>query len=75
MSRACVFKWHKRFKEGREEVEYDPRSGTPSTSRNKNIELVRQKVSSDRRLTVRMIAMNWALTAKEYGKSLRKTWG
>ena len=34
MSRACVFKWHKRFKERREEVEDDPRSGKPSTSRN-----------------------------------------
>ena len=52
-----VFKWHKRFKEGREELEEDPRSGRPSASRNdKNIELLRQKVRGDLRLTVRMIA-------------------
>ena len=27
MSRTRAFDWHKRFKEGREEVEDDPRSG------------------------------------------------
>ena len=29
MSRTRAFEWHKRFKEGREEVEDDPRSGRP----------------------------------------------
>ena len=57
MSRTRLFEWHRRFKEGREEVEDDHRSGRPSTSRkDKNVERVRQKVRSDRRLTVRMIA-------------------
>ena len=57
MSRTRVFEWHKRFREGREDVEDDPRSGRPTTSRtNKNVERVREKVRSDRRLTVRMIA-------------------
>ena len=57
MSHACAFEWHKRFKEGREEVEDDPRSGKPSTSRTAdNIERVKQMVRADRRLTVRMIA-------------------
>ena len=38
-------------------VEDDYRSGRPSTSRtDENVERVRQKVRSDRRLTVRMIA-------------------
>ena len=32
MSRTSLFEWHKRFKEGREEVEDDHRSGRPSTS-------------------------------------------
>ena len=46
-----------RFKEGREEVENDPWSGRPSTSRTMdNIERVKQMVNADRRLTVRMIA-------------------
>ena len=57
MSRTRLFEWHRRFKEGREEMEDDLRSGRPSTSRtDKNVEHVRQKVLSDRRLTVRMIA-------------------
>jgi hypothetical protein len=30
MSRTRVFEWHKRFMEGREELEDDERSGTPS---------------------------------------------
>ena len=57
MSRARVFEWHRRLKEGREDVEDDPRSGRPSTSTTEeNVEIVRQKVLGDRRLTVRMIA-------------------
>ena len=56
MSRTHAFEWHKRFKEGREEVEDDPRCGRPSTSRMAdNIECVKQMVRADRRLTVRMI--------------------
>ena len=39
-----IFEWHKRFKEGREDVEDDPRSKRPRTSRtNKNVEHVRKK--------------------------------
>ena len=52
MSRTCLFEWHRRFKEGKEEVEDDHRSGRPSTSRtDENVKRVRQKVQSDRRLT------------------------
>ena len=51
MSRTRAFEWHKRFKEGWEEVEDDPRSGRPSTSRTvNNIECVKQKVHTDRQL-------------------------
>ena len=57
MSRTRLFKWHRRFKEGREEVEDDHRSGRPFTSRtDENVERMKQKVRSDRRLTLRMIA-------------------
>ena len=57
MSRLRVFEWCKRFKEGREDVEDDPRSGRPSTPRTDvNIKHVRQMLQKDRRLTVRMIA-------------------
>ena len=57
MSRTHAIEWHKRFKEGQEEVENNPRSGRPSTSRTAdNIERVKQMVRADRRLAVRMIA-------------------
>jgi len=34
LSRAQVFRWHKFFLEGREQVEDEPRAGRPSTSKN-----------------------------------------
>ena len=53
MSRTRLFEWHRRFKEGKKEVEDDHRSRRPSTSRtDENVERVRQKVRNDRRLTV-----------------------
>ena len=68
MSRTPLFEWHRRFKEGIEEVEDDYRSWRPSTSRtDKNVERVRQKVWSDRRLTVRMIA-------DELGMNSERVW-
>ena len=52
-----VFKWHKAFKEGRENVEDDPRSGRPISSINdQNVEVVLAVMAKDRRLIVRMIA-------------------
>ena len=51
------FKWHKAFKEGRENVEDDPRSGRPVSSTNdQNVEVVQAVMAKDRRLSVRMIA-------------------
>ena len=32
MSRACMFKWHKRFSEGRESVKDDDRPGRARTA-------------------------------------------
>ena len=64
MSRTCLFE----FKEGREEVEDDHRSGRPSTSRtDENVECVRQKVWNDRCLTVRMIT-------DELGMNSERVW-
>jgi len=57
LSRTVVFKWHKVFKEGRENVEDDPRSGRPISSTNdRNVETVRAVIAKDRRLSVRMTA-------------------
>ena len=68
MSRTRLFEWHRRFKEGREEVKDDHRSERPFTSRtDKNVERVRQKVRSDRLLTVRMIA-------DELGMNIERVW-
>jgi len=52
LSRAQVFRWHKSFLEGREQVEDEPREGRTSTSKtDDNVERVRSLVRSDRRLT------------------------
>jgi hypothetical protein len=51
-----VFKWHKAFKEGQENVEDDPRSGRPIASTNdQNVEVVRAVMAKGCRLSVRMI--------------------
>jgi len=52
-----VFRWHKSFLEGREQVEDEPRAGRPSTSKtDDNVERMRSLVRADRRLTMRMIS-------------------
>ncbi|GFW11388.1 protein GVQW3 [Trichonephila clavipes] len=57
MSRAWVFEWFRPFKEVRQSVNSDPRSGRPSTSRNEDkIAQVKAVMCSDRHLTVREIA-------------------
>jgi hypothetical protein len=48
LSKAQVFRWHKSFLEGREQVEDEPRAGRPSTSKtDDNVERVRSLVRSD----------------------------
>ena len=82
MSKTRLFEWHRRFKEGRDKVEDDRRSRRPSTSRtDENVARVRQKVRSDHRLAVRIIAdelgMNservWRIITEDLG--MRKIWG
>jgi len=52
-----VFQWHKAFKWGRENVEYDARSGRPISSTNdQNVEMVRAVTAKDHRMSVTMIA-------------------
>jgi len=49
VSRTVVFKWHKAFKDGRENVEDDPRSGRSISSTNdQNVEVVRAVMAKDR---------------------------
>jgi transposase len=57
MKRTTVFEWHKRFKEGRDDVKDDERSGRPRTRRtNENVEKVRKLVGTDGSLSLRMMA-------------------
>ena len=57
LSRAQVFRWHKSFLEGREQVEDEPHAGRPSTSKtDDNVERVRSLVRSYHQLTLRMIS-------------------
>ena len=49
LSRAQVFRWHKSFLAGQEQVEDEPRAGRPSTSKtDDSVERVRSLVRSDR---------------------------
>ncbi|XP_019727872.1 putative uncharacterized protein FLJ37770 [Hippocampus comes] len=76
MSRSRVFEWCKRFKEGREDVEDNPRSGRPSTSRTEaNVERVRQMLLGDRRLTVRLIANELGLNRDNVWKIITEDLG
>ena len=57
MKKTAVYKWVKRFSEGRESVIDEERSGRPATSRTEeNIARIRQIVLENRRLTIRSIA-------------------
>jgi len=57
MKKTVVYKWVKRFSEGKESVTDEERSGRPATSRTEeNIANVRQIMRENRRLTDRSIA-------------------
>ncbi|XP_011858770.1 PREDICTED: putative uncharacterized protein FLJ37770 [Vollenhovia emeryi] len=57
LSRSQSNRWHKMFKEGREEVADEARQGRPSTSRNDDsVTRVRQLLNSDRRMSVRLMS-------------------
>jgi len=57
MNKTAVYKWVKRFSEGRDSVTDEERSGRPAANRSEeNIAKVRQIVRENRRLTVRSIA-------------------
>ncbi|XP_027849961.2 protein GVQW3-like [Aphis gossypii] len=56
LSRSVTFEWFIRFKDSRQSIKDDPRSGRPSTSRNDDVANIYEKVRNDRRLTVRELA-------------------
>jgi transposase len=57
LSRTRVYQWFKRFKEGRGEIEDDPRPGRPCTSKiDANIKKVGEIVRKNRCLSIRAFA-------------------
>jgi len=54
-SRTTIFVWHKRFREGRESVKDDQRSGLPTTSRTDDIATVNKMVKEDRNVMSQLI--------------------
>jgi len=69
--KTMVFKWHKAFKEGRENVEDGPHSGKPILSTNdQNVEVVRAVMAKDRRFSVKMIAEEMGLDKNAVHKIL-----
>ncbi|GFX38152.1 protein GVQW3 [Trichonephila clavipes] len=57
LSRARVFKWHKRFSVGRNSVEEDERAGRPkSVITDQNISKVHDVIRGDRRLNICALA-------------------
>lgn len=55
MSLVMVFIWHKKFKDGCEDVEDNDRAWRPSTSRtDENLVIVRELLNSDRYFSVRL---------------------
>ena len=56
MKKTAVYKWMKRFSEGRESVADEERSGRPATSRTEDSAKIRQIVRENRWPTVRSIA-------------------
>jgi len=57
LSKKNVYKWYNLFQEGRENVNDEPRSGRPSTSKtDENVQEVKKIVFKNRRITIREIA-------------------
>lgn len=55
-SRSLVFKWHERYRNGRESIEDDVRCGRPPVVKPSAVDQVREMILQDRRLTIRSIA-------------------
>lgn len=63
LSRARIHAWHKAFKDGREDLEDEQRSGRPSTSKtDEDVDRVREFLNIDRRSSLREISEELNLT-------------
>ena len=67
MSRTPVQLWYNRFKEAREDVNEDARSGRPSTSTtSENIEAVKKMILDNRWLRLLMMLAYRSANAKQF---------
>ncbi|KAJ8933794.1 hypothetical protein NQ318_001524 [Aromia moschata] len=63
LSDRQIFRWHKAFAEGREDINDENRAGRPSTSSSDdNVKRVRDLLNTDRRLSVRLISETLDIT-------------
>ncbi|XP_076333402.1 protein GVQW3-like [Tachypleus tridentatus] len=63
MKRTACFKWHERFKDGRQSIEDDERPGRPSTSTDdQHTDKINTLVRANRRLTVRELAKDCGIS-------------
>ena len=53
---TAVFEWHRRFKAGRNSTDDDARIGHPKTSVSGDVEIIKEIVMSNRRITVEKLA-------------------
>ena len=74
MSRALVFKWHKRFAEGWT-GESDSKLGRPTEINSQIVNHVRDVIDTDRRLTVREISEDIGISKTSVHWILRETLG
>ena len=76
MKKSSVFECHRRFKEGREDAQDDPRSGQPKAQRtNAKVDRVRTLVRSYRRLGVRVIAEELNMNRETVRQIVKKDLG
>ena len=67
MRKTRVYKWYKRFQDGREDVEDEERPGCPSTSTtDENVEKVKEMVMNGRRITIREVADDVGISIGSY---------
>ena len=63
--KTAIYKWYKRFEEGRESLTDDERSGRPGTLTSSDVTVIQELLNKDRRITLRELA---ARTDCSYGK-------
>lgn len=76
LSIRTVFEWVRRFKDGRESIENDPKAGRPCSVRTeKNVAIVKSVIDEDARYTVQQLADITGIHSSVVFKILRENLG